>query len=240
MTLIKRIFQKSGKRRGATFKPAATVVTLATIALALAAALVAGCGDSGSDTTAQKTSPNPGAAGVSRPAPGTVELLDSKSDISATQSLAQAPSWLDINWASIAGEGGNLKFSIDVAGALPETMPVGAADLGFLLDTNKDGKPDWGVHASISKAGWSPDIYNQETKQRLAGAQFPGTITHTGTTLVLSIPAAAVGSPAGFKWFVYTDSALPSDSSNEVGKAGDFIGDERTSPGDSTMWPEYP
>ena len=214
--------------------PAAIVAVLVLAALALA-----GCGDSQSNTSA--TQPQSGIEKVSRPAPGTVEVLDGMNDISAGQNVSSAPSWLDINWASIAKEGENLKFSIEVAGKLPETMQPGllAAEMGFLLDTEKDGTPDWGIYATFTRDGWSPWLYNKKTKERIAGAQFPGTFTHEGTTLVFTVNPSSFGSPKDFKWFAYTDAGLVTGTQGEVSNAGDRI-DEQALPDNSSNWPVYP
>jgi hypothetical protein len=213
------------------------VLVAATAALSTPALLFSGCGDSSNDTA----STQPLVIKISRPAPGVVEIIDGMNDIGAGQGVTSAPSWLDINWASIAQEGENLKFSIDVAGKLPDTMQPGfvAAESGFLLDLEKDGAPDWGIYAAFTKQGWSPGLYNKKTKERIADAQFPGTFTHDGTTLVFTIKSSVIGSPKSFKWFAYTDAGIVTDTNGTMANAGDRIGDQ-TVANDSSAWPEYP
>lgn len=211
-------------------------VLVAGTALLFIPALLSGCGDSSNDSA----STQPLVVKISRPAPGTVEVIDAMNDIGAGQDVTSAPSWLDINWASIAQEGENLKFSIDVAGKLPDTMQPGfvAAESGFLLDLEKDGAPDWGIYAAFTKQGWSPGLFNKKTKERIADAQFPGTFTHDGTTLVFTIKSSVIGSPNNFKWFAYTDAGIVT-ANGVMANAGDRIGDQ-TAANDSSNWPEYP
>src|SRR5680860_687662 len=100
--------------------------------LLIAVLLQPGCGDSSENPATTQSR----AGKISRPAPGTVEILDGMNDIRAAEGMTAAPSWLDINWVSIAGEDADLTFSMEVAGKLPETLEPGllASEMGFLLD----------------------------------------------------------------------------------------------------------
>lgn len=212
--------------------------TVAAVVVLSAAVFGTGCGDSepsGPETTADAT------AKITHPAPGTVEMIDSFGDISADDpNLQTAPTFLDISRASVSREGNSLKFTMELAAVLPEGPQRGTAvEWGFLLDNDQDGTPDWGVYADLStKDGWLPGIFDQKTKARLTGPEYPGTFTHAGTTLVFTVDAAALGSPAGFKWFAYSDAAMVV-ASGKTQKAGDRIW-EPAVPDNSQDWLPFP
>ena len=200
--------------------------------------LTAGCGDSG---PGDATSTAAIMSNINRPAPDTVEIIDSLKDISASDpNLQSAPAFLDINRSSVSKEGNNIKFTMELASALPEgPQPGTAVEWGFLLDVDQDGTPDWGVFADLTaKDGWLPGIYNQKTKQRLAGPQYPGTFSHTGTTIILAVDSGSLGSPVSFKWFAYTDAAMTAGA-NKTQKAGDKIW-EPAAPDNSENWLPFP
>ena len=61
------------------------------------AMLVAGCGDTNTDSTGGSTATISQVGSLTRPAPGMVEMIDSKNDNSVSQDITAAPRWLDIN-----------------------------------------------------------------------------------------------------------------------------------------------
>ncbi|MHB8792936.1 MAG: hypothetical protein ACYC6O_06315 [Thermoleophilia bacterium] len=204
--------------------------------IAIAAiAFLSGCNDSDTGTVITPT-----VGSISRPAPGTVELVDAKNDISGSQDLTKAPSWLDLNWASVSKEGANLVFTMDVAGALPDKMQAGVADeWGFMLDVDQDGTSDWVIYASDTfKDGWVEGLYNPKTKERLTGQQFPGKISHLDTKVILTVSSDAIGAGSGFKWFVFTNE-YTRGAENQNLQAGDHIPDLGTVD-NSADWLPYP
>ena len=226
-------FQKISGKKTAVVLSAAFMV----LALALSAS---GCGSSDSGSSAQTNTSGNQAGGLSRPAPGTVEMLDGRNDITGGQDISQVPSWIDINWASVARDGDKLVFTMDFAGALPDNLQPGmASEWGFMLDASMGGTPDWVIYGSISKSdGWTEGVYNPKTKVRLADSQFPGTFTHSGTKLVLTVNAADVGSPQNFKWFAYSNYFIkPTGSASQ--QAGDRVPDNGQ-PDNSANWLPYP
>jgi hypothetical protein len=199
--------------------------------------VTAGCGDSSSSSDNTKSS-LPG-GGVSRPSAGTVEVIDGLGDTSAPDgTAAPAPREADINRVQISKEGDNLKMAMEVSGPVPETKPfsVGAAEWGFLLDTDGDGEADWGVFADFppNQEAWTWGLYNVKTKQRVTEAQSQVAFEHAGSTLVLTVPATAIGSPQSFKWRAYTDDAArPTPAApTDMKQAGDKV------PSDG--WLDYP
>lgn len=214
---------------------------LAAASLTLAAlGAAAGCGSS-SGETGTSTGPVIYAANLTRPAQGTVEVVDNKGDISASSSeLTQVPSFLDISWVDISREGDNYKFTIEVAGLLPDTPQSGKAlEWGVLMDIDQDGQPDWGVFAALStKDGWYNALTNQKTKEKQAKEQFPGTFTHKGTTLTWTVPPAAIGSPTAFKWFGFANY-FAKGSDNQVKQAADTV-PEGAKPDNTDSWLPYP
>lgn len=209
--------------------------SLSAIALTIPAS---GCGDSGASTQGGNTTSEPG--GFSRPAPGVIEMLDARNDVTGSSDISQVPSWADINWASIAQDGGNLIFTLDLAGVAPENLQQGmAAEWGFMLDTSSGGSPDWIVYGSISNTdGWTMGLYNPKTKARLTGQQFPGTISHKDTKVVLNVNASAIASPQSFKWFAFTNYYVkPAGSAGQ--QAGDKVPDGGV-PDSSADWLPYP
>ena len=224
-------FQKLNARITA----AIIVASAAAIALTIPAI---GCGDSGSSAQGGTTAGDPG--GFSRPAPGTVEQLDARNDVTGSADISQVPSWVDINWASISQGGGNYVFTLDLVGVAPDNLQQGmAAEWGFMLDTSSGGSPDWIVYGSISNTdGWTMGLYNPKTKVRLAGQQFPGTITHNDTKIVLTVNSSSMSSPQSFKWFAFTNYFVkPAGSAGQ--QAGDKVPDKGV-PDNSADWLPYP
>jgi hypothetical protein len=174
-----------------------------------------------------------------------VEVIDALGDTTdPTGKVIQAPREVDISRISISKEGQNLKFTMEVSGTLPSKKPAdtSAAQWGFLLDTDGDGKPDWGVYAGlpVKKENWSWGLFNQKTKEDLVDQQFPGTFSHSGTTLVLTINPSSFGDPPSFKWVAYTDDAArpTSDTPQERRKGGDQVPEKSWPRGD--QWLDYP
>jgi hypothetical protein len=215
-----------------------TVVFIGVLALAAGVAVFAGCGDSDSGGGGTSTL---SMDQVKRPAPGVVEMIDSLNDITGgTQDIQSAPKFLDIDTASVAREGDNLKFTMELDSRLPDGPQKGSAvEWGFLLDNDQNGTPDWGIFLDLTlKDGWVPGVFNKESNQRSAGAQFPGQISFQGTTIVWTVPAAAIGSPESFKWFAYADATILLSDGTTM-RAGDRIW-EPAVPNDSTDWLPYP
>ncbi len=190
-------------RRSAAF--AGMAISLLFIAAA------AGCG--GGSSPAQTSTSASLPSGFSRPSAGVVQQIDALGDTvdSHTHQPAPAPREADISQVTIRKDGQNLVFTMDVSGPLPDTRPPDtlAAEWGFLLDTNGDGKPDWGVYARfpVGQPNLSWGLYNEINKNNLSDQKFPGTMTHSGTTLTITLNASAIGSPKSFKWMAYTDDA---------------------------------
>lgn len=195
---------------------------------------IAGCGETTTSTGA------PPAGLLSRPAPGTVEMIDGRGDISGSQDLAKAPTWLELNWSSVSQNAGSLKFTMDTAGTIPEQMAPGVAgEWGFMIDTDQDGTPDWVIYTSNTvKDGWTAGLFNPKTKERLAGSQFSGTATHADTKIELTIAASAIGAGQEFKWFAFANEYTKSADNQNV-QAGDHIPDLGT-PTSSADWLPYP
>ncbi|MHB1389764.1 MAG: hypothetical protein ACYCXF_00795 [Thermoleophilia bacterium] len=207
-------------------------------ATALSAALT-GCGSDGQ--TGTSTAAIIQAPDVKHPAPGAIEVVDNKNDVTAENAdLSKAPTFVDISWVDLAKEGDNYKFSMEVSGLLPAAPEAGkAVEWGFMLDTDKDGKPEWGVFAALDpKNGWYWAISNQKTKEKVTGAQFPGTFSHDGTTLVWTISAAAIGNATEYKWFAFSNY-FTKDATNQNQKASDSVPD-LVAADDSTYWLPYP
>lgn len=186
--------------------------------------LSAGCGgdDAGTGTSAG----TPVALGtLQRPSEGEVILIDDLSDMMTPEGeRINAALWVDINQVSIKREGAQLKFEIQVSDQLPPAKPndILGVEWGFLLNTNDDDKPDWGLYCAFPQADWSCGLYNMETRERLTGDTFPGTVTHEGTALTWTIDPAAFGSDGSFKWVAYTDAARPkAGTTTTVDRAGD-------------------
>lgn len=229
-SLDKPVLQKIFRNR----MPAVIGVALLVLVLA---AMASGCGDSNAgSSTAADLAP----VGLSRPAPGTVELLDGKNDVTGSQNISQVPSWLDINWVSVAQDSGSLIFTMDVADSLPTGMQANmAAEWGFMLDTEKDGTPDWIVYASNTvQDGWTVGVFNPKTKERLSGPQFPGTASHADTKVILTVKASALGTPSSFKWFAFSNVYIK-PASGEGQQAGDKAPDNGA-PDNSADWLPYP
>ncbi|MHB1055660.1 MAG: hypothetical protein ACYCXV_01435 [Thermoleophilia bacterium] len=211
----------------------------ALLASALLSATLAGCGSdgqAGTSTTAFIQAPD-----VAHPAPGAIEVVDNKNDVVAEKSdLSTAPTFLDISWVDLAREGDNYKFSMEVSGLLPVGPQSGkAAEWGFMLDTDQDGKPEWGVFAALDATnGWYWAISNQKTNEKVATSQFPGTFSHEGTTLIWTVKSAALGNATDYKWFAFANY-FTKDASGQTQKASDSVPD-LVAADDSTYWLPYP
>lgn len=232
MNINRRILHTIGHRQ-------ALVIAGAALAMLAITTFTVGCGDSGTDA-GSSTAGTSGIGGLTRPATGMVEVLDARSDITGSQNLTQAPSWLDINWVAIAQAGNYLKFDMDLAGKVPDTMPAGiAAEWGIMFDTDSDGTPDWVVYESSSnKDGWVYGLYNYKTKERLTGPQFPGDAAHSDTKITLTVNPATLGTPKNFKWLAFTnDYSKGTDGENL--QAGDKVPDNGA-PENSVDWLPYP
>lgn len=220
----------------------ALIFTTAFLSLLGLAVLTSGCGSSGSSDAGSGTNTDGAiSSGLSRPSPGTVQMIDSRGDVtSQSNDLASAPVFLDINWTSVAEEGNNLKFTMEVNGMLPLASETGnAVEWGFLLDVDQDGKPDWGVFAAVdTKNGLVNGLSNQKTNDKLMGAQFPGTFSYSGTTLIWTVDMAAIGSPQTFKWFTFSNF-YTKGKDGQPEKASDQQ-PEGASPSDSSNWLPYP
>ena len=216
----------------------------AALAIILVAATAAtGCGSSSGAPTGKQSTMT--VANVERrPSQGVVEALDAYGDtVDPSGNPIAAPREVDITDVSIARDGKNLKFTMEVAGKLPDTKPAdtGAVQWGFMLDTNGDGKPDWGIFARMAQdqKNWSYGLYNQTTQAQQAGAKFPGTFSYSGSTLTFTLDPAAIGSPASFKWMAFTDDiAVPVQGQTTPKQGGDKVPDNAWPLGNG--WLDYP
>ncbi len=201
--------------------------------------LASGCGSSSGSAGNTRTSLP---SGESRPSPGVVEAIaDLGATVNPSGQPAPAPRIAEIDSVSISKEGQNLKFTMDVAGSLPDTRPAdtAAVEWGFLLDVNGDGKPDWGIFARFpNQDNWSWGLFNESAKTQLVGQQFPGAFTHSGTTLTLTLNEAAIGSPKSFKWVAYTDDVARASTKQNVIQAGAHVPHDAWPLGKS--WMVYP
>ncbi len=219
-----------------TLIPAITVLTVLSLTV-----LMSGCGSSSSGDSGSSTKSSMETSGLSRPNPGTVQMIDSMSDVTSQNSdLAAAPSFLDINWTSVSKEGNNFKFTMEVNGMLPLVSEAGSAvEWGFLLDVDQDGKPDWGVFTAVdTKNGLVNGLSDLKTNEKRLGAQFPGTLSYAGTTLVWTVDMAAIGSPQALKWFTFSNY-YTKGSDGQPRKASDQQ-PEAASNSDSNNWLPYP
>jgi len=202
--------------------------------------LVSACGDSGSsDGSTAPTATGP-LGKLTRLGPGAIEMLDDKNDVSGSEQV-QVKSALDINWVRIEQQGENLTFTMDLGGPLPTaTVPSNAAEWGFILDVDGDGVPDWLLYQSNDNTnGWTAGLFNPKTKERLAGAQLPGTASHEGVDIVMTVNRAALGSPQNFKWFAYTNVFVKSSASAQPLQAGDRL-PANAAPENSANWQVFP
>lgn len=218
------------------------IKTIATVVLAAALASFLGCGDDTQTNTSGATTGPVQQVKINQIAPGVIEVLDNKNDVisSNEQELISAPQFTDINWVTIAREGENFKFTMEVGGLLPEAAESGkAAEWGFLLDVDQDGIPDWGVFASVdTKNGWYYALSNQKTNEKQAAAAFPGTFTQGGTTMIWTLNQAAISSPKSLKWMSFANYYVKG-SSGSPEKALDAIPD-LAPPDRSDTWPLFP
>jgi hypothetical protein len=129
---------------------------------------------------------------------------------------------------------------MNVAAALPQAPVEGkAVEWGFLLDSDQDGVPEWGVFASIDvKNGWYYALSNQKTGEKQAVAAFPGTFSQSGTNLTWTLNQAAINSPRSFRWLSFANYYAQGPSGNAE-KASDAIPD-LTPVDQSDIWPLFP
>jgi hypothetical protein len=229
------IIQGKTRRRRLILPGVAVLVIFATAA-------AAGCGSS-TDAQSGQNATSPALNVESRPSAGVVEAIDGMGDtVDPNGNPVSAPREVDITDASVSKDGQNLKFTMEVSGRLPNTRPAdtGAAEWGFLLDTNGDGKPDWGVYAELppGQNGWSYGLYNQSTKARQADKQFPGSFSRNGSTLTLTINQSAFGSPANFKWTAYSDDIAATAVARQAQQGGDHVPNDAWPLG--KHWLDYP
>lgn len=212
--------------------------------LVAAVVLFAGCGDETQTATKASTSTtNPvQKVRLNRISPEAIQVTDFLDDVivSNEKELTIAPQFIDINTAGISREAGSLKFTMDVAAALPQAPAEGkAAEWGFLLDADQDGTPEWGVFVSVdAKNGWYYALSNQKTGEKQAVAAFPGTFSQSGTTLSWTLNQAAINSPQGFRWLSFANYYTQGPS-GKAEKASDTIPDQ-TPVDQSDIWPLFP
>jgi len=218
------------------------LVAAATVLLSLTMMLlVSACGDSGSSDGSATSPTVTGPLGkLTRLGPAAIEMLDDKSDVTGSENV-QVRSAIDINWVRIEQQGENLTFTMDLGGPLPSAMaPSNAAEWGFILDVDGDGVPDWLLYQSNdSTNGWTAGLFNPKTKERLSGAQLPGTASHEGTDIIMTINRATIGSPQTLKWFAYTNVFVKSSTSTEPLQAGDRL-PGNAAPDNSANWQVFP
>ncbi len=218
-----------------------TACRLAAVAVvAMAVLLAAGCGSE--KKTAATTAADSGGMQISRPEPGTVEVTDPVGDAVTDQNqVITAATWIDITGASISKSDQGFTFRIKLADVLPPAKPESlvGAEWGFLLDTDGDGEPDWGIYAALPKDKYLPGLYNMKTKERLGDQDFPGTYLFEGATLSWTLPAESIGSPRVFNWIAYSDAG--GETGGEGGgliKIGDNVPDDAWPNG--ANWLSYP
>lgn len=206
--------------------------------------LLAGCGDETQTATKASTSTTNPAQKVrlNRISPEAIQVTDFLNDVVASneKELPSAPQFIDINTIGISREGENLKLTMDVAAALPQAPVEGkAVEWGFLLDSDQDGVPEWGVFASLDvKNGWYYALSNQKTGEKQAVASFPGTFSQSGTTMTWTLNQAAINSPQGFRWLSFANYYAQGPS-GKAEKASDTIPDQ-TPVDQSDTWPMFP
>jgi hypothetical protein len=107
------------------------------------------------------------------------------------ETRGDAPSYVEITEASIAGHPDSAVFSISVAGKIPKKMPDNdtVTYVSFALQ-RKDRT--YSVNASCERDGWRANVNG--------GRSFPGAFSISGKTLTMSVPWESVGGKKGFDW----------------------------------------
>jgi len=211
-------------------------------ALIAVVAFIAGCGDNAADTTATSTTPIVQPVKINHLGPLSIEVLDNKSDVisSNEHELTSAPQFMDINWVDISKEGESLKFTMELNANLPEKGEAGkVGEWGFLLDTDDNGTPEWGVYASVDVTnGWFYALNNMKTNEKQSLAAFPGTFAQGGTTIIWTMNPGTPATGENFKWMSFSNYIAKSQS-GQPANAMDTIPDLAT-PNDSSGWPLFP
>lgn len=212
-------------REGARVRLFSLIIFISIIAAFL---LAAGCGDDESGTgTGTGTGTGQVVGTLQRPAEGEVAIIDDLGDLSTPEGdRINAPQWIDISQVSIKREGALIRFEMQVSEQLPASKPddILGVEWGFLLNTDDDDSPNWGIYCGFPKTEWSCGLYDMESKERLADAAFPGTVTHEGTTLTWTVDPASFGSDGSFRWVAYVDAARPvGGTSQSVDRAADRV-----------------
>jgi hypothetical protein len=188
----------------------------------------AGCGDDGAgDTSTAGRQTSTISFELTRPSPGTVEVVDPPGDAKRDDGTpVMNRSAIDIERVSIAGDGGNLVFSQSVGETIPTVRPAGLLGIewGYLLDADSDGEPDWGLYVAFPQGQLAYGLYNQKTKERMQDDQFPGTFSLDGSSFAITLRSDAIGSPQSFQWIAYTDAATNPESDDEpIRKVSDSV-----------------
>lgn len=217
MAIMKTNSRDAARRPCLWFSPVLAILFTAML-------LTGGCGDE-STSDGASTGEKPALGTIQRPSEGEIILIDDLSDMSTPEGdRINAALWVDISQVSIKREGESLTFEMQVSEQLPPSKPgdILGVEWGFLLNTNDDDKPNWGLYCAFPKTEWSCGLYNMETRERLTGDTFPGTITHEGNTITWTLPPSAFGSEGSLKWVAYADAARPkAGTATSVDRAGD-------------------
>ena len=186
------------------------------LSLILVISLPSGCGDEEVKTGTVGQGQSVGS--LQKPEEGKVLLVDDLGDLTTLDGTTiNASQWIDISQVSIEKNGEMLLFEMDVREPLPLKKPPGilGAEWGFLLNTNDDDEPDWGLYCSLPKADWSCGLYNMETKERFADEAFTGVVTHEGSKITWSLSPTAFSSEGTFKWVAYVDGARAAEGTSQ-------------------------
>lgn len=188
---------------------------------------IAGCGsddDAGPSGTGTVTDD-----GLDRSEPGKVTARDAGGDARSTMETgAPIPVWLDIEAASVATDGENMIFEMVLAEPFPQQKPeeIIGIELGFHIDTDSDGQPDFGLYAAYPNQSLTYGLFNHGIQQRLADTLFPGSFKAEGNTITWTFEAGAIASPAKFQWAAYTDAGSSSGGDQpQLVKTGDKLPD---------------
>ncbi len=209
----------------------------------LTAVAVTGCGgENQGDTAATGETTTTFSYELTRTRPGTVEIADPPGDATRDDGTPlMTRSIVDIEKVSIAAEGEDLVFTLTVGEAIPSVKPAELLGIewGFLLDTDGDGKPDWGLYTAYPEGGLSYGLYDQQTKERFPDQQFPGSFSLDGATITWTLPVSAIRSPQEFQWLAYTDAGIiPESDQDPIRKINDTVPAEAWPKG--SRWLEYP
>lgn len=229
----------------ASLFPRKIIIVCAIIILVAITPSLAGCGEetqTATQASTTSTTKTVQTVRMTRISSEAILVTDFLVDVVSSnyKELPTAPQFIDISTVGISREGENLKFTMDVAAALPGAPTEGeAAEWGFLLDTDKDGIAEWGIFASMdSKNGWYYALSNQMTNEKQAVAAFPGTFSQGGTTITWTLNQAAISSPQSFRWLSFANY-YATGASGGVEKATDSIPDQ-TPVDKSEDWPLFP